>query len=101
MGSLPRGTFQNTFVAMPYRVNPTPGQPIADANGTATFHCTWHVMGPDGTYIGTINDAGGGPSPRQGIVNGTGAFLGVTGIHRDGEVITATRAGSTEEDPAN
>lgn len=100
-GKPAKGTFSNTFVAMPYRVNPAPGQPIADANGTATFYCTWHVLTPDGTYVGTINDAGGGPSTGHGIVSGTGAFLGVAGLHRDGEVITATRAASTEEDPAN
>jgi hypothetical protein len=100
-GKPARGTFSNTFVAMPYRANPAAGQPIADANGTATFYCTWHVMAPDGTYVGTLHDSGGGPSREHAVVGGTGAFLGVAGVHRDGEQISPWRFASTEEDPAN
>ncbi len=99
-GKAARGTFSNTFVAMPYRANPAAGQPIADADGTATFQCTWHVLAPDGTYVGTILDSGAGPSPEHAIVGGTGAFFGATGVHRT-ETIVASRTALTEEDPAN
>lgn len=53
-GKAARGNYSNTFVAMPYRANPSRGQPVADADGTATFHCTWQILAPDGTYLGTI-----------------------------------------------
>jgi len=99
-GRTARGNYSNTFVAMPYRANPTPGQPIADVNGTATFHCTWHVLAPDGTYVGTLHDSGASPSPEHVVVGGTGAFFGITGVHNGGDQIVPWRFASTEEDPA-
>jgi hypothetical protein len=99
-GKAARGTFFNTFVALPFRANPAPGQPIADIDGTADFHCVWHVLAADGTYVGTIQDNGSGPSPEHVVTGGAGAFFGVTGVHRT-ETIVASRGALTEEDPAN
>ena len=101
-GKAARGIYANTFVAMPYRSNPAAGEPIADANGTATFHCTWHILAADGAYIGTIQDSGGGPSPDHIVVGGSGAFFGIIGVHQTSwETIIPFRGALTEEDPAN
>lgn len=87
--------------ALPFRVNPTPGQPIADADGSGTFHCIWQILAPDGTYVGTITDVGGTPGPDHIVVGGAGAFLGVTGVHRMIQSPTPQRGTSMSEDPAN
>jgi hypothetical protein len=76
--------------ALPFRVNPLPGQAIADADGS-------------GTYLGAITDRGATPSPDHIVVGGSGAFLGVTGVHRAMERVSGPmqRAASMSEDPAN
>ncbi|MEK7405298.1 MAG: hypothetical protein AAB225_09330 [Acidobacteriota bacterium] len=86
--------------ALPFRVNPTPGQPIADFDGGGLFMSMWHILLSDGTYVGSIYAQGAPPSPDSVIVGGTGAFFGVTGVVGSME-ITPQRGASMSEDPAN
>lgn len=73
---------------------------MASIDGETPFSCVWHIVLPDGTYIGSIMDAGAQPSPYHVITGGTGAFFGVSGIHRS-QQLTAQRQASTSEDPSN
>ncbi|MFN0166435.1 MAG: hypothetical protein ACKV22_08390, partial [Bryobacteraceae bacterium] len=88
--------------ALPFRVNPAPGQPIADADGSGTFHCIWQILAPDGTYVGTITDLGGTPGSDHIVVGGSGAFFGVTGVHGMMQAASGSmqRGASMSEDPA-
>ena len=84
------------------RVNPQPGQMIADLDGGSGWHCFWDILGPDGSWIGSLADTGSTPPARSHtIIGGNGAFLGVTGEHRPPETIRPGRAASVTEDPAN
>jgi len=83
------------------RVNPQPGQTIADFDGSGPYFCFWDILGPDGTWIGSLMDGGvAPPGPGHAIIAGNGAFLGVTGEHRSMQW-TTPRTGSVTEDPAN
>lgn len=99
-GSPAKGLRAYQVQRMAFRVNAAPGEVMANINGETPFSCVWHIVMPDGTYIGSIMDAGAQPSPYHVITGGTGAFFGVTGIHRSQQV-TAQREASTSEDPSN
>jgi hypothetical protein len=59
-GKPAKGLWQQSATIMPFRANPTPGQPIADMDSGGIFQCTWEVLAPDGSYIGTLVDGNGG-----------------------------------------
>ncbi len=86
-------------IAMPYRANPTAGQPIADLDGGGMLHCVWQILSADGKPIGTIVDVGIVGADHV-IVGGTGAFQGVTGLHLAQVQTTPQRQASATEDPA-
>jgi uncharacterized protein (TIGR03437 family) len=96
-GKPAKGLWQNRFVIMPFRANPAPGQPIADLDTSGVLHCVWEILGPDGTYVGTIMD--GGTGNNHGLMGGLGAFAGVTGVKLM-EVLAPSRAASMSEDPS-
>jgi hypothetical protein len=85
------------------RVNPQPGQMIADFDGGGPFIAHWLILGPDGTSIGSLWTGGGVLAPDQvfTIMAGSGAFFGVVGESRTLEMIRAGRTASVTEDPAN
>jgi uncharacterized protein (TIGR03437 family) len=87
--------------ALPFRANPASGQPIADVDGSGIFHCIWHILAPDGSWLGSITDRGGSPDPYHIVVGGSGAFLGVTGTHGSMAMAVPQRGASMAEDPAN
>jgi hypothetical protein len=101
-GKPAKGLWNNNFAnALTFRANPTPGQPIADIDAGGIFQCFWHILQPDGTYVGTITDRGQDVSGvGHTIVGGAGAFFGVIGEHRLVEQSTPPRAASTTEDPS-
>jgi len=83
------------------RVNPQPGQMIADFDGTGPYFCFWDILGPDGTWVGSLMDGGvAPPGPGHAIIAGNGAYLGVAGEHRS-MAWTAGETTSVSEDPAN
>jgi len=47
------------------RVNPQPGQMIADFDGSGPFMAHWLILGIDGTSIGTLWTGGGVLAPDQ------------------------------------
>jgi uncharacterized protein (TIGR03437 family) len=96
-GKPAKGLWQNRFVIMPFRVNPTPGQPIADLDTSGVLHCVWEILGPDGAYIGTLMD--GGTGNNHALMGGLGAFAGMTGV-KIMEVLAPSRAASMSEDPS-
>jgi hypothetical protein len=96
-GKPAKGLYQTVGVIMPFRANPTAGQPISDLNSSGFFHCSWEILGPDGAYIGTLSDGGAGTG--HGLMGGIGAFLGVTGAHTT-ENLISQRSASTSEDPS-
>jgi hypothetical protein len=96
-GKPAKGLYQTVGVIMPFRANPTAGQPISDMNSTGFFHCSWEILGTDGAYIGTLSDGGAGTG--HGLMGGIGAFLGVTGAHTT-ENLIPQRSASTSEDPS-
>jgi hypothetical protein len=86
--------------AMPYRANPQPGQPISDMDAGGMLQCVWLIHSAEGKYIGTLLDAG--ITGADHIVGGgSGAFLGMTGIHLVTEAITPQRQAANSEDPSN
>ncbi len=100
-GKPAKGFYQNRIAALSPRVNPQPGQMIADYDGDPSILCIWQIMGPDGTPIGSLLDGGSPPFPGHTITGGNGAFFGVIGTHRALEMIRPLRAASVTEDPAN
>src|SRR6266567_573370 len=78
-GKPAKGLYQNVGTIMPFRANPTAGQPIADLNSTGFFRCSWEILGVDGAYIGTLVDGGAGSA--HALIGGVGAFAGITGVH--------------------
>jgi uncharacterized protein (TIGR03437 family) len=96
-GKPAKGLWQNRFVIMPFRVNPTPGQPIGDLDSSGVVHCVWEILASDGTYIGTLTD--GGTGNNHALMGGLGAFVGVTGV-KISEILVPSRAASTSEDPS-
>jgi len=100
-GKPAKGLWTTTNYAMPYRQAPQPGQPIADFDLGGTTYCTWTIFTPDGTLVGVITDAGlAGGVEGHLVTGGLAGFTGAIGEHRT-QAITATRAASTAEDPAN
>jgi uncharacterized protein (TIGR03437 family) len=96
-GKPAKGLYQTVAVIMPFRANPTTGQPIADLDSSGLFHCSWEILGPDGAYIGTLVDSGAGSG--HGLFGGNGAFMGVTGVHI-AETLVPQRSASSSEDPS-
>jgi len=85
------------------RVNPQPGQMIADFDGSGPFIVHWLIQGPDGTPVGTLWTGGGvlAPDHVYTVMAGSAAFLGVVGETRTLEMIRPGRTASVTEDPAN
>src|SRR5262249_2708655 len=97
-GKPAKGLWQQIGTVMPFRANPTPGQPIADMDSGGTFLCTWEILGTDGSYIGTLVDGAGG-SHGHALRGGLGAFIGATGTHV-ATVSVPSRSASYSEDPS-
>jgi len=100
-GTPAKGLWAYRTAALSPRVNPEPGQMIADFDSDSTSLCFWNILGPDGKWIGNLLDGGMFPNSYHTITGGAGAFLGVTGEHRFLERIRAQRIASVTEDPAN
>ncbi len=83
------------------KINPQPGQTIADHDGNGPYSHIWQIQSPDGTWIGNLLDGGSFPASYHTITGGAGAFLGVTGEHRLPDIPIMERAASITEDPAN
>jgi hypothetical protein len=98
-GKPAKGLWQQVATIMPFRANPTPGQPIADMDSGGTFQCTWEILGPDGSYIGTLVDGNGG-AHGHAVRGGLGAFIAVTGTHQGGSGAVPSRGASFSEDPS-
>src|SRR5262249_48142684 len=96
-GKPAKGLWQSGAVIMPFRANPTAGQPIADLDSGGRFTCAWEILNADGTYIGTILD--GGTAAGHTMIGGMGAFLGITGVHI-GQALAPQRSASSAEDPS-
>src|SRR5438094_189215 len=71
-GQPAKGLYQTVGTIMPFRANPTAGQPIADLNSTGFFRCSWEILGAEGDYIGTLFDGGAGGG--HGMIGGLGVF---------------------------
>lgn len=83
-------------------VTPPSGQIIADFNGGSPILADWQILGPDGTWIGSLWGRGASPpAPGYAILGGQGAFFGVTGELRSSGMAKPSRAASVTEDPAN
>lgn len=100
-GKPAKGLFMNRVAALSPRLNPQPGQMIADYSGDGSILCIWQIMAPDGTPVGTLLDGGGPPFRGHTITGGIGAFFGVIGTHQGSELIRPLRVASVTEDPAN
>lgn len=100
-GKPAKGLWTNPSRVIIPRESPGPGQSIADFQSDGPVFCYWNILGPDGSWIGTLVDGGMFPSSAHAIVGAAGAFLGVTGEHRFLETITVQRTASVTEDPAN
>ena len=110
-GKPAKGTLLIRGQGINLRVNPMPGQGIADALRQNISDQTMEILHPDGTPIGTIvvSSLGGGLPPpgapagtvstSLAVIGGTGAFLGVRG--QAAYVQLAPRNASMAEDPAN
>jgi uncharacterized protein (TIGR03437 family) len=96
-GKPAKGLYQTGGIIMPFRANPTAGQPIADLNSGGRFNCTWEILGADGAYIGTLLD--GGAANGHAVMGGIGAFAGVAGVHV-ADTLVAQRSASSAEDPS-
>jgi hypothetical protein len=97
-GKPAKGLWQQTASIMPFRANPTPGQPIADLDSGGIFQCTWEILGPNGSYIGTLVDGAGG-GRGHALRGGLGAYIGAVGIHVGSATVPA-RIASYSEDPS-
>jgi hypothetical protein len=113
-GKPAKGVMTERRIQFIRRVNPTPGQAIADAERNDTLDRHYEILKPDGTPIGTIYTSGpGAGSPPPGapsaitvadfiVVGGTGAFLGARGQSGGTQdPRPAPRNASMTEDPAN
>ena len=100
-GKPSKGLLTYRVATLSSRVNPQPGQAIADVDGTGGAFCFWQILGPDGDWVGNLLDGGAFPESQHTITGGAGAFFGVTGGHRIQETIRAGRTASITEDPAN
>ena len=96
-----KGLLTQRTSALIARVNPQPGQTIADHDGNGPYLSFFQFQGFDGTWIGSLWTGGGLPGPSHAILAGNGAFFGVAGEHREWEQVTPTRTASVTEDPAN
>src|SRR5215471_8074662 len=93
-GKPAKGLYQSAGVIMPFRANPTAGQPIADFNSGGRFNCTWEILEADGAYVGTLLD--GGAANGHAVMGGIGAFAGASGVHI-ADTLVAQRSASTSE----
>jgi hypothetical protein len=100
-GQPAKGIASYQVLALPFRANPQPGQFIADMDSGGFYQCIWQIVSPDGKYIGTLYDSGTSPGPDHSIIGGSGAFLGMTGVHLMMQMVANPRGASTSEDPAN
>jgi uncharacterized protein (TIGR03437 family) len=101
-GEAVTGIWSSPALALPFRANPQPGQPIADVDSAGMLQCIWQILTTDGKYIGTLIDNGAAaPGPHHIVIGGDGAFLGMAGAHGAMQALTPQRAASTSEDPAN
>jgi len=96
-GKPAKGLWQNRFVIMPFRLNPAPGQPVADLDSTGLLHCQWEILAPDGSYVGSLMD--GGTGSNHALMGGVGAFANVTGV-KAMEILVPARVASFSEDPS-
>lgn len=100
-GTPVKGIWSSSFTqTTPYRANPQPGQFIAAADSGATFSCTWQIFAMDGTFLGTIQDGGGGPAGGHTVFGGLAGFFSAVGAHT-GMASSGVRVTSYAEDPAN
>lgn len=70
-GKPAKGLFMNRVAALSPRLNPQPGQMIADYDGDSSILCVWQILGPDGIWIGQLLDGGASPArtiPSPGAV---------------------------------
>lgn len=94
---------------------PGTGKAIGDITRTAIGHSVWEIQTADGRAVGTVMTtwlSGGTPPPgapgactagNQGVVGGTGAYLGVSGMvcQAPPPTVVAARSASVQEDPGN
>ncbi|MEK7406158.1 MAG: hypothetical protein AAB225_13720 [Acidobacteriota bacterium] len=100
-GKPAKGLFSTWSGTLEPSLIPQTGRMIADFDGRGPFRTHWLILGPDGTWIGTLWGGMGAPAATDAIIAGNGAFFGVVGETRTLEVIRAGRAASVTEDPAN
>jgi len=100
-GKPAKGLWNIWSIPMVFSTNPAPGQGIADLNGSQAWVCQFHLLQPDGTYVGSLADVGSNSVPYHSLISGTGAFFGVIGEHHLLENIRPARGASMSEDPAN
>ena len=56
-GKLAKGLQSSRTAALMARVNPQPGQTIADHDGNGPYLCFWQFQAPDGSWIGSTNNS--------------------------------------------
>ena len=100
-GKSAKGLFSTWSGTLEPSSTPQSGRMIADFDGRGPFRTHWLILGPDGTWIGTLWGGMGAPAGTDAILGGNGAFFGVVGETRTVEVIRTGRAASVTEDPAN
>jgi len=83
------------------KVNPNPGQAIADITGEGYIEYQVVILKADGTLVGSLSALGLAGSGT--IIGGTGAFLGARGqsAGKSGAATEGPRRTSIIEDPAN
>jgi hypothetical protein len=100
-GKPAKGLVYTLFGTVLPRVNPQPGQMIADFDGQGPYLYHWQILGPDGNSIGSLSTSGGVIAPFTfTIIGGSGAFLGAAGESRPLPTSQAARNASVAEDPA-
>jgi hypothetical protein len=99
-GKPAKGLWYYNFVITFVGTSPIPGVAIADLDtGGGIFQCFWHILLPDGTFVGSLTDRGQGTGAGHIVVGGNGAFFGAIGEHRI-EQSVAPRSASMSEDPS-
>jgi hypothetical protein len=98
-GKPAKGLWQSFVTIMQFKAIPSPGQAIADLDSGGVANCTWEILGPDGSFIGTLVDGGGGNNGHA-LRGGVGAFLGATGSHIGEPLGIPSRSASFSEDPS-
>jgi len=96
-GEPAKGLWTTHFLVTPFRLNPAPGQAIADLDSGALQYCAYEILASDGSYIGTLFDMGIGE--HHAVVGGVGAFANATGIMTM-QLLAPARVASMSEDPS-